>query len=238
MRGAGGVDPTTTQVCDGNTGYWGGTITVASDGSVDVINSTTGGSDLPYLVFALPDKVSLGETSSQGATCGLGSVNECVLYIGQGGGGDTGMTQPHFFSQGFEIHPDPTDSGTLSPGDGTFPADSAPGPITTANHATFTEGVTGTFDIAATGWGPPAFTETGALPTGVKLTTTYSDLSSTGVLSGKPTVTGTFPITLTASNGVGTATTQAFTLTVSSATAAPTVTAVTPNGGPRRRGTV
>ena len=34
----GGVDPTTTGQCDGNTNYGGGTITVNSDGSVDVVN--------------------------------------------------------------------------------------------------------------------------------------------------------------------------------------------------------
>ena len=31
---------------------------------------------------------------------------------------DTGFSQPHFFSQAFQVHPDPTDSGTLNPGDG------------------------------------------------------------------------------------------------------------------------
>ena len=29
------------------------------------------------------------------------------------------MSQPHFFSQAFQVHTDPTDSGTLDPGDGT-----------------------------------------------------------------------------------------------------------------------
>ena len=95
-----------------------------------------------------------------------------MLYIGEGGGGDTGFSQPHFFSQAFQVHPDPTDSGTLNPGDGTFPADSAPGAISTANNATFTKGTAGTFSISATGYGPPAYTETGALPAGVTLKTT------------------------------------------------------------------
>jgi hypothetical protein len=112
-----GVNPTNTSSCDGNTGYDGGTISVNSDGSVDV----TGGSapsGLPYKVFALPDHVSLGEGPAGVPKCGLGAANECVLYIGQGGGSDPGMSQPHFFSQPFQVHTDPTDSGTLSPGDG------------------------------------------------------------------------------------------------------------------------
>ena len=232
----GAVDPTSTTECDGNTGYGGGTITVNADDSLDVVNSSSA-SGLPYTMFALPDDIDLGESVPAGATCGLGSPNDCVLYIGEGGGSDTGMAQPHVFSQVFQVHPDSTDSGAQNPGTGTFGADAAPGPISTANHTTFTKGVTGTFDISATGYGPPTFTETGALPTGVKLKTTFTGLTSTGVLSGTTTVIGTFPITLQASNGVGSPTTQAFTLTVVNPGGAPTVTSVTPNTGSTAGGT-
>ena len=218
-----GVDPVSSAACDGNTGYQGGTITVQSDGSVDVINTSTS-FGTPYTVYALPDGPSLHESPSATPKCGLGSANECVLYIGQGGGGDTGFAQPHYFSQPFQVHPDPTDAGTLNPGDGTFPADSAPGAISTANHATFNKGTAGSFSISATGYGPPAYTETGTLPTGVTLKTAYSGITSTGVLAGTPTQSGVFPITITASNGVGTPTTQAFTLTVNSTGVAPVIT--------------
>ena len=213
-----GVDPTSTATCDGATGYQGGTVTVQPDGSVDLVNTSTAFGD-PYTIYALPDVPTLSESPSSTPKCGLGSANECVLYIGEGGGGDTGLAQPHFFSQPFQVHPDATDSGTLSPGDGTFPADSAPGAISTANQATFTKGTAGTFSISAPGYGPPAYTETGALPAGVTLKTTYSGFTSTGVLAGTPTQGGTFPITITANNGVGTSTTQAFTLTVDTAPA-------------------
>ena len=206
----GGVNPTSSNACDGSTGYAGGTITVQPDGSLDVMNlaadsqnTTSFGS--PYSVYALPDATILHEPPTNTPKCGLGSANECVLYIGES---STDFSQPHFFSQAFQVHPDPTDSGTLTPGDGTFPADAAPGAISTANHATFTEGTAGTFSISATGYGPPAYTETGALPTGVTLKTTYSGLTSTGVLAGTPTQSGTFPITITANNGVGTPATQ------------------------------
>ena len=145
----GGVVPVTINSCDGNTAYAGGTITVNADGSLDVINSSTS-SGLPYVIYALPDVLTLGESPSGTPTCGLGSANECVLYIGQGGGSDTGRPNPHFFSQPFQIHPDPTDSGTLNPGDGTFPAYSAP-TITSAASTTFTEGTAGTFTVTATG---------------------------------------------------------------------------------------
>jgi hypothetical protein len=112
-----GVLPTTTQECDGNTNYGGGTITANADGSVDVTNGSSSVGQ-PYTVYSLPDSVTLGEHSSAGAVCGVGAVNECVLYIGEGGGSDTGMSQPHFFSMPFQIHTDPSDSGTLNPGDG------------------------------------------------------------------------------------------------------------------------
>ena len=60
--------------------------------------------------------------------------------------------------------------------------------------------------MTATGNPAPTFTETGA-PSGVTLTTG-------GLLSGTPTATGTFTITITAANGVTPDATQSFTLTV------------------------
>jgi large repetitive protein len=91
------------------------------------------------------------------------------------------------------------------------PSGSAFAAITSANSATFTEGTTGSFTPTATGNPTPTVTETGALPAGV----TFSG----GVLSGDPTVTGTFPITVKATNGIGNPATQGFTLTVDAAPA-------------------
>jgi hypothetical protein len=81
-----------------------------------------------------------------------------------------------------------------------------PAVITSADNATFSRGVAGSFTVEATGTPAPTIAEWGNLPAGV----TYS----AGVLSGTPTVTGTFEVTFTASNGVGAASTQNFTLTV------------------------
>ncbi len=121
-----GVNPTTINSCDGNTAYAGGTISVDGDGSIDVVNTSTN-SGIPYKVYALPDHVSLGESPSGSPKCGLGAANECVLYIGQGGGSDIGLSAPHYFSQPFQVHTDPTDSGTLNPGDG------SPQPVTSVS---------------------------------------------------------------------------------------------------------
>ena len=87
----------------------------------------------------------------------------------------------------------------------------APPTITSANSATFAEGVADAFTVTGTGFPAPTFTETGSLPTGLAL-------SSAGVLSGTPTQLGTFPITLTASNGISPNATQSFTLTVATST--------------------
>ncbi len=79
--------------------------------------------------------------------------------------------------------------------------------ITSANNATFTEGSSNSFSVKGAGTPTPTITESGTLPAGVSF--------SGGVLSGDPTVTGTFPITFTATNGIGNPATQSFTLTVS-----------------------
>ncbi len=81
--------------------------------------------------------------------------------------------------------------------------------ITSAGTLTFEKGVSGSFTPVATGYPTPATRESGALPSGVKFTG--------GELSGSPTVTGTYPITFTATNDVGAAATQDFTLTIGEA---------------------
>ena len=85
--------------------------------------------------------------------------------------------------------------------------------ITSANSTTFTVGTAGSFTVTTTGSPAPSLGETGALPSGV----TFKDNGNgTGTLSGTPAsgTAGTYPLTFTASNGVGTAASQSFTLTV------------------------
>jgi hypothetical protein len=87
--------------------------------------------------------------------------------------------------------------------------------ITSATSTTFTAGASGTFTVTATGFPAPTFTETGALPAGVTLT------AASGVLAGTAGAGtgGTYPITITAQNGVTPNATQSFTLTVNQAPA-------------------
>ena len=92
------------------------------------------------------------------------------------------------------------------------PGQAAPA-ITSANSTTFTVGTAGSFTITTTGSPTPSLTKTGALPSPV----TFKDNGNgTATLSGTPAAgtAGSYPITITASNGVGTAATQSFTLTV------------------------
>ena len=88
--------------------------------------------------------------------------------------------------------------------------------ITSAASTTFTVGQAGTFTVTTTGTPKPSITETGALPTGVTL---VDNGNGTAALSGTPGAgtAGSYPITLTAHNGVGTDATQIFTLTVNTA---------------------
>jgi sugar lactone lactonase YvrE len=83
--------------------------------------------------------------------------------------------------------------------------------ITSPVSATFTLGEAGSFTVTATGNPAPTFSISGTLPSGV----TFNN--STGVLSGTPASrsAGTYPLTITAGNGVSPDATQNFTLTVS-----------------------
>jgi autotransporter-associated beta strand protein len=82
-----------------------------------------------------------------------------------------------------------------------------PPTITSPSTVTIAVNRTSTFRFTTTGFPAPTFSVVGALPNGIAL-------SADGVLSGLPTITGTFPISVTASNGVNPSATQAFVLNV------------------------
>jgi hypothetical protein len=88
--------------------------------------------------------------------------------------------------------------------------------ITSANNTTFTVGSSGTFTVTTTGYPTGAsmvIGETGSLPSGVTFT---NNNNGTATLAGTPGAGtgGTYPITITAGNGVGANATQSFTLTI------------------------
>ncbi len=92
----------------------------------------------------------------------------------------------------------------------TFAVDEAPA-ITSGNNSTFTEFVAGSFTVTTSGFPTAAISETGALPAGVSL---VDNGNGTATLSGTPGAGGTFPITITANNGIPPNATQSFTLNV------------------------
>lgn len=79
--------------------------------------------------------------------------------------------------------------------------------ITSADSLTTTVGVPLDFQMTATGIPAPTFSESGKLPTGVSF-------STSGLLDGTPVTSahGTYPLIITATNGVGTPAQQIFTL--------------------------
>ncbi|HMF98824.1 MAG TPA: putative Ig domain-containing protein, partial [Vicinamibacterales bacterium] len=124
----------------------------------------------------------------------------------------------------------PTQSGsfpvTLTATNGTLPDATqsfivlvnGPPAITSVNTATFVVNTPGTtFQVAMTGFPAPTVSVTaGVLPTGLTL-------SPAGLLSGTPTQFGSFPVTLTATNGTLPNATQSFTVLVN---APPAITSV------------
>src|SRR5713226_6066949 len=158
-------------------------------GTAGTFTVTTTGTPTPTLTEtgALPTGVSFTDngngTGTLSGTPASGTASNYAIMFTASNGVGTAATQ----------------SFTLTVGQ--------PPAITSANSTTFTAGTPGTFTVTATGFPAPTFSETGPLPTGVTLN------STSGVLSGTPgTGTGgTYPITVKASNGVGTAATQSFT---------------------------
>ena len=106
----------------------------------------------------------------------------------------------------------------------------AAGPVfTSAASTTFTATNAGTFAVTANGDTPISFTETGSLPSGVSLATN-------GTLAGTPAsgTTGSYPLTIKATDSHSNTATQSFTLTVS---APPATAVVIPSNGGAVSGT-
>src|SRR5216684_5273610 len=90
--------------------------------------------------------------------------------------------------------------------------------ITSANNTTFTAGAPNTFAVTTSGFlaPQPTITETGTLPGGVSFT---DNGNRTATIAGTPASGsgGSYPITITASNGIQPNATQNFVLTINQA---------------------
>jgi hypothetical protein len=174
-----------------------GTSTVTTTGSPTAVITESG---------TLPSGVTLTDngdgTATLAGTPATGSKGSYPITITAANGGSPNATQ----------------SFTLT----VNAAPTAPA-ITSGGSATFTEGTQGTFPVTTTGSPTAAITESGTLPSGVTL---IDNTNGTATLAGTPAAgsKGSYPITITAANGVGSNATQNFTITVNPAPVAPTIT--------------
>jgi hypothetical protein len=154
----------------------------------------------------------------------------------------TGGTYPITFTASNGVDSDAMQNFTLT-------VNEAP-TITSANNVTFTVGTPGTFTVTTGHSFPinPALSETGALPLGVTFTDNHdgtatiagtpaarSTRSTRTAPSGQTTAadtTGTYPITITAANGVAPDAMQSFTLTVGAASTPTPTPTPTPSATP------
>jgi hypothetical protein len=93
--------------------------------------------------------------------------------------------------------------------------------ITSSNTTSFIAATAGSFTVTTTGYPTPAITKTGTVPPGMTFT---DNGNGTATLSGTPTAGGSYPLSLTANNGVAPNATQTLTVTVGQA---PTFTSAT-----------
>jgi hypothetical protein len=95
--------------------------------------------------------------------------------------------------------------------------------ITSKKTVNFTVGAPESFSVQTTGSPTASITEAGGLPSGVSFT---DNGDGTATLAGTPApgTSGSYPLAITAANGVSPNATQSFTLAVSPATAPPVIT--------------
>jgi len=172
-----------------------------------------------YAPTSTPPPDYAGNNLLRKITMPAGVVTTLAGQAGVGGGANgTGSAAQFYNPAGLAMN----SSGVLYVADAsnntiraaTLPPDlAAPPAITSAAAATLALGQTGGFFVTATGNPAPTFSwaaeSPSTLPPGL-------NLSPAGMISGTPTAAGAYTITLTASNGIGTAATQNFTLNVQS----------------------
>jgi hypothetical protein len=204
VKAANGVNPNATQSF---------TVTVDAAPVITSSNATT---------FTVGSSGSFTVTSTGNPTSSLaesGPLPSGVSFVAHANGtatlsgtpaAGTGGSYPINITASNGVSPNATQSFTLT-------VNGAP-VITSASSDTFTEGSSGSFTVTTTGYPTASLTQTGTLPTGVTFT---DDGNGTATLSGTPAAgtRGSYPITITAANGIGNNATQSFTLSVDAAPA-------------------
>ena len=204
--------------------------TTPASGGVATINGLTT-SNSNDLVFA--DCLAVDTTCAAGSGyTGLDDPNTRIVDEAGGGVSFWGRTgQLIEYNVGAAAGAQSATFGTGTPTDNvilgllalTVDVAQTPPIVTSSNSATFAVGTAGSFTVTTTGTPAPSLTETGALPSGV---TFIDNGNGTATLSGTPAAgtDGTYTLTFTGDNGVGTPASQNFVLTVNSITSKGTLT--------------
>jgi len=194
-------------------------VTVLDSFGTPVPGATLDGQSANVSFTGYPGATFTGTIDGQGGSAGVGGVISYTSILGAGaisnylnGPGGSPVVQVSIPA----VTTDPTNTTVYLEPPGQAPA------ITSAATATSQTGSPLTVTITSTGTPVPALTETGPLPAGVTFT---DNGDGTAILAG--TAAGTYPITISASNGIGQPATQSFTLTV---TPAPLTCTSTING--------
>ena len=210
--------PVTIQVQDSSSPVQ--TITIS--GTIHVLpDATTTSLSAPAVTYPASAVVTVTLSSSAGTPTGNVSLTvdggTPLLAAMNGSGVATfTLTAPsagiHSLSASYAAQGNFAASG---PAAGTLTVYQAPA-IPSSTSTTFTAAVPGSFTVTSMGFPAPNFAvSAGTLPTGVNFT---DNLNGTATLAGTATVAGNYPLTITASNGVGPAVQQMFALSVTPGT--------------------
>ncbi|MFI5387977.1 MAG: putative Ig domain-containing protein [Fimbriimonadales bacterium] len=140
------------------------------------------------------DQYPVQALSTATSSINCDATDYCVLWVGDDYNGDFNDPITQAFSAPFLVVPAAAPTITSA---------------SSASFPTFQHSPAPSFTVRASGIDLPALEESGPLPGGVTFT---DNGNGTATLAGTPTVTGTFPLTITASNGKAPNNTQSFTL--------------------------
>jgi YVTN family beta-propeller protein len=219
------VDPATGTVYLVN-GQW-GTVSVI-DVATNAVTATIGVGDDPNGAVAV-DPAAGTVYVTNGYTLGGECENKACLAVIDAATNavtDTVPIAPDRYAQGVAVDPtthtayvtNASASGAVS----VISSGKAPA-ITGAASASIGMRSPAHVTVTATGIPAPALTETGALPSGITFTDNGNGTATISGIASAGTA-GRYPITVTASNGVGSPATRAFTLSVTAAASAPAIT--------------
>ena len=194
-------------------------IYLASNGSVSqIVNAAAASISLsaPTVIYPANSVVTVTVSSSAGTPTGNATLvvdGGMPVFAALNGSGVAAFTLTSPSPGGHSLSASYAAQGNFAasgPTAGTLTVDEVP-TIASANNTTFTAAVAGSFTVTTVAFPTANLGETGTLPVGVSFT---DNGDGTATLAGTATVAGSYPLTITAANGVGQAV-QMFTLTVS-----------------------